>query len=87
MVRLRYHDAMVRWSPPVEVEREELARLRAMTDDERAETLVGVMRAAAALFAVNDNQERVLTVREPLSVEAEAVLARLRARCRAGRHG
>lgn len=68
---------------PIPDDSAELARLRAMTDDERAATLVGVMRAAALLFAANDNQERVLTQREPLSPEAEATWARLRAARRA----
>jgi|JI10StandDraft_1071094.scaffolds.fasta_scaffold115789_3 hypothetical protein len=61
---------------------EELARLRAMTDDERAASLVGVMRAAAALLAANDNRDRVLCLRDGLSPESEALLARLRARRR-----
>jgi hypothetical protein len=64
-------------------ERDELARLRALTDDERARILVGLMRAAARLLAVNENRERVLTVREPLSATAEATLAFLRDRKRA----
>jgi hypothetical protein len=68
---------------PVPDDGEELARLRAMTDDERAAALVGVMRAAAQLLAANDNRERVLGLREPLSAEAEATWARLRAARRA----
>ncbi len=64
---------------PVPDDGEELARLRAMTDDERAAALVGVMRAAAQLLAANENRERVLWRREPLSAEAEATWARLRA--------
>ncbi|MBK9031099.1 MAG: hypothetical protein IPL61_07150 [Myxococcales bacterium] len=70
---------------PVPDAPDDRARLRAMTDDERAAALVGVMRAAAQLLAVNDNRERVLTLREPLSAEAEATLARLRARKRGAR--
>lgn len=61
---------------------EELVRLRSMTDDERAAALVGVMRAAAALLAANDNRDRVLGRRDGLSPESEALLARLRARRR-----
>lgn len=53
-----------------------------MTDDERAASLVGVMRAAAALLAANDNRDRVLCLRDGLSPESEALLARLRARRR-----
>lgn len=68
---------------PVPDDSEDLARLRAMSDDERAAALVGVMRAAAQLLAVNENRERVLWLREPLSAEAEATWARLRAARRA----
>ncbi len=43
------------------------------------------MRAAARLLAANEDRERILTIREPLSPEAEATLARLRDRLRARR--
>lgn len=75
---------MLRRSPlPMPDDPAELERLRRMTDDERAEVLVGLMRAAARLLAVNENRERILTVREPLPPSSEAVLARLRSRKRA----
>ncbi len=61
---------------------EELSRLRSMTDDERARVLVGLMRAAARLLAANENRERVLTMREPLSPASEETLTRLRRRRR-----
>jgi hypothetical protein len=68
---------------PMPDDADDLVRLRAMTDDERAHVLVGLMRAAARLLAANENRERILTVREPLSPAAEATLARLRQRKRA----
>lgn len=65
---------------------DEVARLRSMTDDERAAVLVGVMRAAAALLAANDNRERVLFMREERTPAALATWARLQA-ARARRRG
>lgn len=47
-----------------------------LKDDERARVLVGLMRAAARLLAANENRERILTLREPLSPAAEGTLAR-----------
>ena len=76
---------MRRLPPPMLDDAEDLARLRAMSDDERAASLVGLMRAAARLLAANEDRERILTIREPLSPEAEATLARLRDRLRARR--
>jgi hypothetical protein len=67
---------------PVLPEVDDLPRLRAMTDDERAADLVGLMRAAAQLLAVNENRDRILPHREPLAPATQALLARLRARKR-----
>lgn len=64
---------------------DEVERLRTMSDDERATILVGLMRAAARLLAVNENRERILMIREPLSTAAEATLSRLRQRRRVRR--
>ena len=75
---------MLRRSPvPIPDEADDLERLRTMADDERATILVGLMRAAARLLAANENRDRILTMREPLSPAAEATLARLRHRKRA----
>jgi len=75
---------VLRPSPiPIPDETDDVARLRALSDDERALILVGLMRAAAQLLAVNENRERILTLREPLAPSAEATLAHLRARRRA----
>jgi len=76
---------MRRLPPPMLDDAEDLARLRAMADDERAAILVGLMRAAPRLLAANEDRERILTIRGPLSPEAEATLARLRDRLRARR--
>lgn len=70
---------------PVPDERDEDARLRAMSSSERAAILSVVVRTAAHLLELNPARERVLSLPDPLPPSSEAHWARLRAQARAHR--
>lgn len=59
-----------------------IARLRAMTTDERDALIDQACEVAESIAMSRPDRERVLLWQEPLPAESESLLARLRARAR-----